>query len=104
MEMHELYTLLGTTGYPVAYHHFKKPPSIPFITYLDTGTTNFMADDAVYEKVLNIDVELYTEVKDAAAEQKLEKIFKENGIAWDADEFWDESEKMYQRIYEIGVK
>lgn len=104
MKLDELFGLLKETGYPVAYHHFKAPPSIPFITYSDTGTTNFMADDTVYEKILNIDVELYTEVKDTAAEKILEDVFIENGISWESSEEWIETEKMYQRIYEIGVK
>lgn len=104
MQMVEIFELLKTTGYPVAYHHFKSPPSIPFITYVDNGTSNFMADDSVFGKINNIDVELYTDKKDVAAEKKLEDLFEENGIAWEAFEEWIESEKMYQRIYEIGVR
>lgn len=104
MQLSELVALLKTTGYPVAYHHFTESPTIPFIVYLDIGTSNFMADNKVYEKVLNIDVELYTEKKDLSAEKKLEDLFDANEMPWEVEEVWIETEKMYQRIYQIGVK
>ena len=103
MELSELKTALDATGYPVAYHHFEEAQELPFIVYLESETSNFLADNTVYEKVRNIEVELYTDKKDLAAEAAIEAVFKANELPWQAAEFWIESEKLYQRIYEIGV-
>ncbi len=108
MELVEFKQLLDRAGYPVAYFQFKATestpaPSPPFIVYYTPSTSNFKADNKVYSKITNITVELYTNYKDLAAEQKLESLLDENDIPWDWDETWIESEQLFQRIYDIGV-
>lgn len=103
MRLAELKTILDATGYPVAYSHFSESTSLPFITYIVAFSSNFMADNKVYQKISNAQVELYTDYKDLTAEQTLEDLFYENDIAWDVTETYIDSERMYQRIYEIGV-
>ena len=103
MNLSELKTLLDSTGYPVAYDHFNDTPSVPFIAYLETGTVNFFADNKVYEKVIKVDVELYTDKKDLTAETALESVLDANEIPWEVLETWIESEKLLLRTYEIGV-
>lgn len=105
MTLVELKQLLDQTGYPVAYNHFSSTnaPNPPFIVYMSPSTSNFLADNKVYSKVNNVTVELYTNYKDLAAEQKLESLFDANDIPWNADEVWIESEQLFQRIYDIGV-
>jgi len=99
----ELKSILDTTGYPVVYSHFKKPQSPPYITYLVAFSSNFHADNEVYAKIDNAQVELYTTIKDKTVEKTLEDIFKDNEIIWDVTETWIETEQLFQRIYEIGV-
>lgn len=103
MTLEELYTMLKATGYPVAYSHFNGTPSIPFITYLTPGTENFHADNKVYTKINNADIELYTNKKDLQAESKLENLLDQNNIPWDVTETWIDSEKLFQRIYEVRL-
>lgn len=106
MTLIEFKHLLDQTGYPVAYFQFRateSSPSPPFIVYYTPSTSNFKADNKVYSKITNITVELYTNYKDLAAEQKLEKLFDDNHLAWEVDEVWIESEQLFQRIYDIGV-
>lgn len=108
MTLIEFKQLLDQTGYPVAYFQFKATestpaPSPPFLVYFTPSTSNFKADNKVYSKITNITVELYTNYKDLASEQKLESLFNENDLAWEADEVWIESEQLFQRIYDIGV-
>ena len=62
--MIELYDLLKKLKMPVAYHHFIKATSPPFITYYRISSNNFVADDTVYTKINNYRVELYTKEKD----------------------------------------
>ncbi|WP_456282878.1 hypothetical protein [Bacillus sp. JZ34] len=108
MTLAELKKLLEATGYPVAYSHFnesasKSPPDPPFITYSAPDTSNFMADNKVYKKITNAQIELYTNIKDLEAEAKLEQLLDGSNIPYEADETWIESEQLFQRIYDLGV-
>jgi len=103
MTQNELYNLLKSTGLPVAYHHFDEPPNLPYIVYLFTYSSNFGAEDRVYQKIDNYQVELYSEKKDLAREQLIENLFDENDIYYDKSETYIESEEMYQVIYEIQI-
>jgi len=103
VNLYELKALLDQTGYPVSYSHFNSPPNPPYIAYLVAFSSNFHADNQVYAKIENAQVELYTEYKDPSVEKTLEDIFKDNEIPWDDTETWIETEQLFQRIYEIGV-
>lgn len=103
MTLSELNTILKQTGYPVAYSHFNSKITIPFITYLVHYSSNFTADDKVYKKIDNVNIELYTNKKDLDAERKLEAILDENEIAYETTEEWIEKEKIFQRIYEVRL-
>jgi hypothetical protein len=96
-----LKTLLDTTGLSVAYHHFKSPPSPPYIVYLFSHSENFGADDKVYRQVPNYQVELYTKSKDPSAEALIEDLLDANDIYWEKSETYIESEGLYQVLYEI---
>ena len=101
MTLQELNNILKSTGYEVAYSHFNTPIKPHFITYLISNSENFIADNKVYKKIDNIKIELYTSIKDLQAEEKLEKLLDENDIAYETDETWIESEKLFQKIYEV---
>ena len=108
MNLLELKEKLNATGLPVAYSHFIetesfRPPQPPYITYLEAPSSNFFADNKTYKKVINVDIELYTNKKDLESEAKIEKMLDENDIPYETNETWIETEKLYQRIYEIGV-
>jgi hypothetical protein len=96
-----LKNLLEITELPVAYHHFKKPPKPPFIVYLFAYSSNFGADNKVYQKAPTYQVELYTEIKDPASEKLIEDLLDENDIYWEKTETYIESEGLYQVLYEI---
>ena len=108
MILEDLYILLKETGYPVAYSHFNAnednpPPMPPFITYLVTNSENFGADNKVYKKIYNIQIELYTLQKDIEAEELLENILDKNEIYYEISESFIESESLFQRIYEVRL-
>lgn len=103
MTQAELYNLLKSTGLPVAYNHFKKPPCLPYIVYLFTFSNNFGADNKVYQKINNYQVELYSDKKDLASEKLIEDLLDENEIFYDKIETYVESEEFYQVIYEIQI-
>lgn len=104
MKLEELYLILKSTGYPVAYSHFNEIKSPPYITYLSVDSSNFYADNKVYSKIDNIQIELYTKHKDLESERKLECLLDENEIAYETMEAWIESEKLFQKTYEIQIR
>ncbi|EEK89254.1 Prophage pi2 protein 38 [Bacillus cereus m1550] len=67
------------------------------------GSANLMADNKVYHKIDDANIELYTTKKDLVAEAKLEKVLDNHDIPYDSYETFIESEKMYQKIYETRL-
>lgn len=80
-----------------------KAPDLPFICYLATDTDNFAADNKVYHVIQNVDVELYTALKDEAAEGLLEEKFAEVGLVWEKTEDYLDDEDCYEVLYEITL-
>ncbi len=101
MDEAALFTLLKSTGLPVAYHHFTSPPTPPYIVYLFSYSSNFGADNRVFSKQSNYQVELYTTEKDPVSEKLIEDLFDEHDIYWEKTETYIESEGLYQVLYEI---
>ncbi len=99
--MEELLQILNETEIPFAYHHFAEGESTepPFICYLLPGSNHFSADGKVYYKINEVHIELYTDCKDLAAEQKLEDVLDEHGIFYNKSETWIESERLYEVLY-----
>lgn len=108
MSLAEFYTLLNSiTGFTdkVAYRQFEEnaAPALPFIVYYEESTSNFKADNKVYLKRRNIVVELYSQEKDQASEELIEKLFDDNQIPWDKTEEYIDSEHMYMVSYDITI-
>lgn len=108
MTLGELIKILEATGYPVAYSHFtatpvNQVPKPPYICFLVDGSANLMADNKVYHKINDLNIELYTTKKDLVAEAKLEKVLDDHEIPYDSFGTFIESEKMYQKIYEVRL-
>lgn len=108
MTLSEVNTILKATGYPVAYSHFKESdttplPSPPFICYMSAYSSNLKADNKVYHKIDNLQIELYTNKKDLIAEKTLEDLLDNNDIAYESTETWIDSEQLFQKIYEVRL-
>lgn len=103
MKLTELKKLLDATGYPVAYSHFKKEVTTPYVTYLVTYSPNFKADNKTYHRIDSVDIELYTDKKDLQSEAILESILDANEIPYDTTETFIESEQLFQKIYEVRL-
>ena len=102
MSESELYTLLSTLKYPVAYDHFtKKTVSIPFILYRNTDAQTFKADDINYNVSKQYIVDLITAKKEPTIESSLETLFDNNYLPYEKSEDYIESEQIYQIRYFI---
>lgn len=104
--MDELISILKETGIPFAYDHFAEgeSPEPPFICYLLPASDNFSADGRVYYKISGVNIELYTDMKDLSAEQKIEAVLDKHGIFYDKTEVWIESEKLYEVLYTFEME
>ena len=104
--MDDLVRLLEETGIPFAYDHFAEgeSPDPPFICYLLPQSDNFSADGKVYLKVSSVNIELYTDSKDLAVEQKLEAVLDTHGILYAKTEVWIESAKLYEVLYSFEME
>lgn len=106
--LEDLNNILLSTGLPVAYSHFVESdneplPAPPFITYLVTYSSNFAADNLVYQQMRNIQIELYTDQKDFDVERKVEEALDQAEVVYQSTEAFIESELLYQKIYEVRL-
>ena len=108
MKIEDLKTILEETGFPVAYSHFVESenhflPTPPFICYLITFSSNFLADNKTYKSIENVQIELYTDRKDLDAETKVENVLNANEIPFATTETYIDSEQLFQKIYEVRL-
>ena len=101
MTAQEFYSGLKSLGLSVAYRQFSEGnvPDPPFLVWYYDGTDNFSADGIAYQKICNAYVELYAEKKELEIEEKIEEWLTDNGIFYDYDEFFIESEKYIETLY-----
>ncbi len=101
--------MLERIGIPYTFQAFPTksddytPPEPPFITYLIGDSSNFFADGAVYEKITNIMIELYTDRYSPETEAKVEMALRGEEIAWETEREWISSENMYQTVYSFQI-
>ena len=103
MTQAELYQVLKSIGYPVAYGSFTSPVTPPFITYQFAYSNDLIADNINYVAIDDFQVELYTTKKDITAEQKVQDKLKELGLPYRKFETYLDEEKVYQILYKIQI-
>ena len=106
MTHNEIVEMLEETNLPIAYDHFAEgeSPDPPFICFLFPGSDNFSADGRVYLKIRNVNVELYTDLKDPELEEGLETVLDRHGIFYQKSEVWIEEEKLYEVLYQFETE
>lgn len=104
--MEKLLSILDSIGIPYAYDHFAEgeSPEPPFLCYLLPGSDNFSADGKVYHKISEVRLELYTDYKDLASEQKVEDTLDAAGLFYNKTETWIDSEKLYEILYSFDME
>ena len=105
MKYDKIIEMLEEVGIPFAYDHFAEgeSPDPPFLIFQIPGSDNFHADDKVYEKLSTLVLELYTDKKDPAWEERVEEVLTRYEIIWTRSETWIDSEKLYEVRYEMTV-
>jgi len=103
VEVRALKQLLETLGLPVAITSFFKKTKPPAIVILPTGTEGDGSDFATELYRCSYQVELYTNEKDFALEEKLEQLLCEHGIHFEKYETYIDEEAIYQCAYDFSM-
>ncbi|KON86609.1 phage protein [Sporosarcina globispora] len=108
MTLVEFKKILDLAGMPVTYSHWTETidnpvPPPPYICYLVDENHNMMADNKVYHKISDVNIELYSIKKDLAAEAKLEKVLDDHEIPYVSSGTFIDSEKLFQKFYEVRL-
>ena len=105
MTLPELKKLLNTLGIPITYHCFAvgQVPELPYIVYYADEDVGFYADDIVYYEECAVTIEVYSQQKDLALEEKVKKLLNDNQLPYESYESFLDSENMYLKAYEINI-
>ena len=103
--MEGIVEILSECGYPFAYDHFAEgeSPDPPFLVFLFPGTDNVFADDTVYKKIDQLNIELYTDKKDPGTEARIEAILDDRELPYEKSEVWIAEERMYEVLYQTQM-
>ena len=96
---------LKKLGLPYAYRQFTEEEAVPppFLVWHFDSSNNFSADDKVYSKIYELNIEIYTEKKDFDLESAVEEMLDDLGLFWQKEEEWIESEKLFEVLYYMEV-
>ena len=61
------------------------------------------ADNKVWQKINQLNIELYTDEKSPETEETIEEILDSYEIPYEKSESWIESEKMYEVLYQTEI-
>jgi len=105
MTYKEIATMVKSIGLPCAYYQFPEGTSQapPFVVFFYTHSDDLYADDSNYQRILTLNIELYTSEKDFEQEAALETILKNNHMTYYKEENYIDSERMWQIAYEMEV-
>lgn len=93
---------LATTGLEVAETCFIKPPSLPYIIFLEDVEENG-ADFKNNILSRDITVELYSQKINREKEKLIEELLKEKSIKFKKERLYIDSEKFFQTVYDFSL-
>lgn len=105
MTYQEIATMIESIGLPFSYYQFPEGTgqAPPFICFFYSDTNDQYADNVNYQRIVTLNIELYTSEKDFETEAALEDILFESSLSYYKEENYLKSEKMWQIAYEMEV-
>ena len=105
MTYDDISSMINSTRIENAYYQYPEgeAPELPYILFYYPQRDDFQADDKNYAKVPQLNIELYTKEKDFVTEKVIEDLLEANGLTYDKEEQYIESEKMYEVLYTMEV-
>lgn len=98
-----LFELLRSTGLPCSYGVFgKRNNKLPYLIYLGNGQEHFIADNKIYAKQDQYQVEYYFIDKDSKSESALEDALINDGWLYEkSEDIYIEGEKVFVIYYDV---
>ena len=105
MTYKEVNQMVKSMNLPYAYYQFPDgtAQAPPFICFFYSGTNDLYADQENYQRIEQLNIELYTKHKDFDLEAQIEAVLKANGITFSRQDSYINTEKMWQIAYEMDV-
>ena len=105
MTYQEVIAMVEEMGLPYAYDHFAEgeSPEPPFLVFLFPRSNNFSADGKVYQKINQLQLELYTDRKQPNLEKRVEAVLDSHDLFYDKSEVWIPNEKLYEVLYTTEI-
>lgn len=104
MTYKQIDTMVGLMGLPYAYYQFPETGQHPpFVCWYLEGIDDVYADNANYQRIVNLTIEFYSDEKDFTNEAAIESQLTLSGLTYTKTETYIDSEKMHQTVYEMEV-
>lgn len=105
MTYKEIAAMVESIGLPYAYYQFPEGTGQepPFVVFFYSNIDDLYADESNYQRIVTLNIELYTREKDFEKEATVEGILQNSGLSYYKEENYIDSEKMYQIAYEMEV-
>ena len=105
MTYEQIASVVESIGLPYAYYQFPEGTgqAPPFVCFFYANTDDVYADDSNYQRIVVLNIELYTSEKDFELESQVEEILNNNGLTYSKEESYIDSESMWQIAYEMEV-
>ena len=94
--------LLDEIGIPYAFWEFDDAaPNLPYLIYYDIDPYEFYADDKTYYLSTQYGVEVYTEYKDDALQERIQAFFNAHGMVFVHEPRYIPEEELFQEYYGV---
>lgn len=105
MTFEQIATMIGQIGLPYTYYHFPETevPAPPFIVFWYPGINDDPADNINFGKIVELNIELYTDNKDFTHEAAVEDALTAAGLSYVKSETYIDSERLYEVLYETEI-
>lgn len=105
MTYKDIATMIESLDLPYAYYQFPEGTGQepPFVVFFYSNIDDFYADESNYQRIVTLNIELYTREKDFEKEAAVEGMLQNSGLTYYKEENYIDSEKMYQIAYEMEV-
>lgn len=104
MKLSAFAEILEQAGLPVAYHAYQEGnvPDLPYLVYFESNPIVNAADNIVNHQIKSVVVELAFEKKDEDLEERLEELWSNHELFFEAqEENFIETERLYVKSYTV---
>lgn len=104
MKLSEFAEILEQAGLPVTYHAYQEGnvPDLPYLVYFESNPITNAADNTVNHQIKSVVVELAFEKKDEDSEERLEELWSNHELFFEAqEETFIETERLYVKPYTV---